>query len=358
MKKIFLILILMSCAFIFGMEEKESIQDIGQAVVQESEIPDNVLMYLLRLANESDNPDEVLQNVMITVLKKAKKYAAGNLPIEVILHMIDATKFSSPIALLAFLGKFSSLNKHLNETIKPHIIGVICRKCNLNEKATKKFIELVNGRSGIPLEYLEMLLISRHKQKKIKELKALAETDLGQAIKNLESLVYANRCEEAMDVIMSLPKKISHITFNKFLRYLIINSEKDILKMLFGAGMSINALMIEPTLGDLLIGKPLGTHPRCMSALVFAAFFGYAEMVKFLLQMGVNVNAIDCHGLTALDYAIENKYSKIEKLLKNYGGIKGPRIVGPWNFQPFGDYHVSADDWVHILEFKEAEKNK
>ena len=53
--------------------------------------------------------------------------------------------------------------------------------------------------------------------------------------------------------------------------------------------------------------------------LIVAAYYGYRDVVKLLLEQGVDVNARDSLGKTALYWARWANYRKIAKLLRSYG---------------------------------------
>lgn len=53
-----------------------------------------------------------------------------------------------------------------------------------------------------------------------------------------------------------------------------------------------------------------------------AAASGNAELVKFLLSKGAQINAKDDIGGTPLGYACKNGHKTVIDLLKKYGGIK------------------------------------
>lgn len=53
--------------------------------------------------------------------------------------------------------------------------------------------------------------------------------------------------------------------------------------------------------------------------LIVAAYYGYKEVVKYLLEQGVDVNARDSQDKTALFWARWANYRKIAKLLRSYG---------------------------------------
>jgi ankyrin repeat protein len=59
-----------------------------------------------------------------------------------------------------------------------------------------------------------------------------------------------------------------------------------------------------------------------MTALHFAADRGHSEIADVLLQHGVNVNAIDSTGQTALMYAVS-----CENKVRHRGPVQSTRIV-------------------------------
>ena len=52
-----------------------------------------------------------------------------------------------------------------------------------------------------------------------------------------------------------------------------------------------------------------------MTALMYASMFGRMNIVKLLIKEGADKSIKDNKGKTALDHAIDNKYTKIEELL-------------------------------------------
>lgn len=53
--------------------------------------------------------------------------------------------------------------------------------------------------------------------------------------------------------------------------------------------------------------------------LILASGNGYLEMVKLLIEMGININAVNNDGTTALQIAEENGYNKIVEYLIKQG---------------------------------------
>ena len=57
------------------------------------------------------------------------------------------------------------------------------------------------------------------------------------------------------------------------------------------------------------------------TSLIYASMRGDIEMVTILMKFGAaaSMNFKDRNGKTALDYAKENKYEKVQGILKEYG---------------------------------------
>jgi ankyrin repeat protein len=55
------------------------------------------------------------------------------------------------------------------------------------------------------------------------------------------------------------------------------------------------------------------------SSLMWAAYFGETDVVKYLLTKGADVNLINEDGHTALQLASKKGHRDIVKLLRNYG---------------------------------------
>jgi ankyrin repeat protein len=56
-----------------------------------------------------------------------------------------------------------------------------------------------------------------------------------------------------------------------------------------------------------------------MTPLMLAAAFNDAEMVEYLLEEGAEINGIDAHGMTALDYARKMGQKRVQELLEAKG---------------------------------------
>jgi ankyrin repeat protein len=123
----------------------------------------------------------------------------------------------------------------------------------------------------------------------------------------------------------------------------------EVLKLLHDAGTEVNIMSIQHHL----------LRTRGGTALHFAARAGSAEAVKLLVSWGIDVNARDPDGLTALDYAMARGYvpflaqrqpaqTELAKLLRDSGAtVELPKLpdwppVGPpigyeatiWPLQP------------------------
>jgi ankyrin repeat protein len=56
-----------------------------------------------------------------------------------------------------------------------------------------------------------------------------------------------------------------------------------------------------------------------MTPLMLAAAFNDVEMVEYLLEEGAEINGIDAHGMTALDYARKMGQKRVQELLEARG---------------------------------------
>ena len=73
------------------------------------------------------------------------------------------------------------------------------------------------------------------------------------------------------------------------------------------------------TLIDLGANIDLQTGSDNDTALFFAAYYNYREVVVTLLENGADPNIKDSDGWTALDYSIYYNYRRISKILASYG---------------------------------------
>lgn len=64
---------------------------------------------------------------------------------------------------------------------------------------------------------------------------------------------------------------------------------------------------------ELDINKPKTTQG--MSLLMCSVFSNYTQVSKFLVDSGANLNVIDNYGMTALDYAKQNKNNELAKYI-------------------------------------------
>jgi hypothetical protein len=62
------------------------------------------------------------------------------------------------------------------------------------------------------------------------------------------------------------------------------------------------------------------------TALFWAAYYNKADIVRLMIKKGVNVNVIDTHGQTALDYS---RYAAITKILQEAGAKHGNQVKIP-----------------------------
>lgn len=334
MKKLILVLMLLNCALIFGMEEEPCLRN-GQLTDDtiadlkvELEVPENVMMYLYDLAKESDLPEEKFEALKNMVFAEVKKQKSFNLSIDAVMNCVYMLEFSSPIELLKFLYTFASLNKSLRATIKPNIVYIIKKKFNIPENLTKTFLKLVKGKRGIPISYLEKLLLDFEKQQQIKVLRKTAKADLNQAIKNLEQAVYNAEREKAMDHVISLPKEIHESDVGNLLKYLIDNDDEDFLRMFISAGINLDASVIKFATIKYYLFPWMDYITYPVSALVYAIFYKKTKIVSLLIKYGAKVNFIDQIGFSPLDFALRFDLEDIIVLLENNGADIGPAYYG------------------------------
>ena len=60
--------------------------------------------------------------------------------------------------------------------------------------------------------------------------------------------------------------------------------------------------------------------------LMYHTCHNHTTVVKHLIELGCNVNALDKYHKTALDYAFENKHSDLVQILMDAGGLLGQRF--------------------------------
>lgn len=344
-----LAILLSSPGFALGMqagdaEEKEAaVEQEGQNPLRQMGLTEDVVMCLYNLAKESDAPGEFFKGLEEMILGEIESQVSFNLPIEMVEHIVDVNmiKFSSALELLKFLITFSSLNKALRYVIKPHIPGIVEAKFKVSAELTKGFLKLVKGRRGVPCAYMQELLLDFEKQQKIKGLRKVAKADLNKAIKTLETAVYGGKDEDAFDVIMSLPKEIFKINVGDLLKYLIDNHKENFLRMLIGSGINIDAVMIRIPFSHRLTSAPWKGYPEVpLTALMYTVYKHYIKMTDLLIKAGADVNALDEHGISALDHAIYESNEALTLLLKENGAQMGPKKTGKWSFRPFSDLYI------------------
>lgn len=322
MKKI-LLGMLLSASFICTMEETHNKQLKHSREYSRNTLSHATLMELYSFANESSSPDETLQKIREEVLAMVQSQAAFKPPLEIALYIINSIDFSTPIEFLKFLTKFSSLNKHFRAILKPHIIDLVSSKFNLDKESVKEFLELVFGRSGIPLEYLQELLINKDKREKIKLLRASFESDPWDAIEKLRLsvhqlggtgnyiatyLFHGDVRKEAADIIMSLSKKIFYFDMGSIITGLIDINCHELLKMLIGAGININAKNIK-------LENAISIEDKCLfkcAPLMYAVYHNKFKMAELFLKAGANVD------IEAIDFAIKNKNQELFDWLISY----------------------------------------
>jgi|FLMP01.2.fsa_nt_emb ankyrin repeat protein len=60
---------------------------------------------------------------------------------------------------------------------------------------------------------------------------------------------------------------------------------------------------------------------RNRTSLFHAVTYNRQEYVKFMMSQGANVNAVDTHGWSPLDFAQGSQYMEMASLLIGFGGI-------------------------------------
>ncbi|ADV45410.1 ankyrin repeat domain-containing protein [Nitratifractor salsuginis] len=58
-----------------------------------------------------------------------------------------------------------------------------------------------------------------------------------------------------------------------------------------------------------------------MTPLMLAAAFNDVEMVRYLMEEGAEINAVDKYGMTALDYARKMGQGKVKEFLESVGAV-------------------------------------
>ncbi len=61
------------------------------------------------------------------------------------------------------------------------------------------------------------------------------------------------------------------------------------------------------------------------TALHVAAYFGYTNISKKLLDRGIYASSVNRRGLRSVDYAVERRHSDIVQILSNYSNLGGNR---------------------------------
>jgi ankyrin repeat protein len=81
------------------------------------------------------------------------------------------------------------------------------------------------------------------------------------------------------------------------------------------------AMSGETEIADMLVAH--GGGEGASHALHGAVAFGRAEMVRWLLERGVDdVNMLDFRGKTPLAVALENGHTEIVEMLRQHGGLE------------------------------------
>ncbi len=288
MKKLLALFLLIS-SFSFGMKP----DDVTQEVEQEDQVPDEntaqdeLLLNLFRIANESGAPVEALHSIFESILKDVKDQAKFNLPLELVIYILDILDFSCSVEALKFLVRLSSLNRYFERTLKPAISDIINRKFDIPEENLETFFKLVKYKGGIPNWYLHKLLTDPLKQEKVLKLREQMSVDLDKGLikdnvslnKGVKSLVLAlqeGRDEDAMDIMVAFPKAVYESNVGEALKFLIDNNREELLNMLLRSGIDVDEFVIAlPYLQRLV--APMG-HIR-MHPLAYAVFYNNLKMV-------------------------------------------------------------------------------
>lgn len=296
-----------------GNKQLPDIQEYAETTISYEDLIELGTLIAKSLHLNKTHP-KIIQKLLAIV----QRLAALRPPIEIILQIINSINFVTPIEFLTFLKKFSSLNKHFRTMIKPHIADLVSDRFALDKESVQEFLELVFGRSGIPLEYLEELLNNKDKREKIKKLKILYESNPAEAIERLEnslnisgvlpeiikSFLYTNKPDtEVIDIIMSLPKTIFYLDLGRIIKKLIDNDKILVLKMLIGAGINVNSIVWYRDISEPDKGVSTALH--------YAVDYHKIEIVKLLLRAGAN-------DIKAITLAMKMKNQELLDLLISY----------------------------------------
>ncbi len=114
---------------------------------------------------------------------------------------------------------------------------------------------------------------------------------------------------------------MNHVSFDAILLMLEAGLDLDIVN---SEGLSVVDLAIKFHRVDILdLCKAKGFNfdktkrKSGMTPLMLAAAFNDIEILEYLLREGVNINAVDKNGLSALDYAKKMRNKKAQELLEN-----------------------------------------
>ena len=79
------------------------------------------------------------------------------------------------------------------------------------------------------------------------------------------------------------------------------------------------AIEYRPEMVELLIEKAVGIHWNVIELFIYIINHGQADILKLLIEKGIDIHAVDSYGENALMYAVKNNFPEIVKFLIQKG---------------------------------------
>ena len=136
-------------------------------------------------------------------------------------------------------------------------------------------------------------------------------------IRDCTPLSYAVR-DGSFESVQFLLDKGGHIYHGQLLHYAAMRTRDnafEVLQFIYNQDPSYSRLQINKLLDEESPNYYMNERSGLGTPLHYAAMYGSAKMVKFLLDKGSNHDYLDPYHRTAMGYAIRNGYLEVQQIL-------------------------------------------